>query len=36
MLEQPQSGAHDIAGRPVTARRDLLLGERAVMVIEAR
>jgi hypothetical protein len=35
ILEQSQSRTHDIAGRPVTARGDLLLDERAVMVIEA-
>lgn len=35
ILKQPQSSTHDVAGRTVTARRDLLLDERAVMLIEA-
>jgi hypothetical protein len=34
ILKQPQSRTHDIAGRPVTARGDLLLDEGSVMVIE--
>ena len=35
ILKQPQSSTHDVAGRAVTARGDLLLDERAVVLIEA-
>jgi len=36
VLKQPQSRAHDVAGRTVTALRDLLLDdERAVMLVKA-
>ena len=35
ILKQPQSRPHDVAGRAVTARFNLLLDERVVMLIKA-